>query len=78
MIQLSDKDTGALIGTISAEELQFMIDQLEEENPADQDYWLNRETLEIFKEQGADAHLLALLETAMGGRDEMEIVWSEV
>ncbi len=78
MIQLSDKDTGALIGTISAEELQFMIDQLEEESQTDQDYWLNRETLEIFKEQGADAHLLALLETAMGGRDEMEIVWSEV
>lgn len=78
MIQLSDKDTGAVIGTISAEELQFMIDQLEEESQTDQDYWLNRETLEIFKEQGADAHLLALLESAMGERDEMEIAWAEV
>ena len=77
MIQLSDKDTGAVIGLISAEELQFLIDQLEEENQTDQDYWLNRETLGLFKEQGAEEHLLALLESAMGGRDEMEIVWSE-
>ncbi len=78
MIQLSDKETGVVIGTISEEELQFMIDQLEEESQADQDYWLNRETLDIFKEQGGDAHLIALLENAMGERDEMEIVWSEV
>jgi hypothetical protein len=78
MIQLSDKETGAVIGTISAAELQFMIDQLEEENPTDRDYWLNRDTLDIFKEQGADAHLLGLLETALGGREAMEIVWAEV
>lgn len=75
MIQLSDKETGAVIGSISDEELQFLIDQLEEESGTDQDYWLNRETLDIFKEQGADAHLVALLENAMGERDEMEIVW---
>ena len=78
MIHLSDKDTGAVIGTVSAEELQFMIDQLEEENLADQDYWLNRDTLDIFKEQGADAHLLGLLETAMGEQEEMKIAWAEV
>jgi len=78
MIQLSDKDSGAVIGTISPEELQFMIDQLEEESPTDKDYWLNRDTLDSFKEQGADAHLLSLLETAIGERDELEIVWSEV
>jgi hypothetical protein len=78
MIQLSDKDTGTIIGTISAEELQFMIDQLEEESETDRDYWLNRATLDIFKEQGADAHLLGLLESAMAGRDDMEIVWAEV
>ncbi len=78
MIQLSDKETGAVIGSISEQELQFLIDQLEEENQTDQDYWLNRETLDIFKEQGGDAYLIALLENAMGERDEMEIVWSEV
>ncbi|MFM8333538.1 MAG: hypothetical protein ACKN9T_17815 [Candidatus Methylumidiphilus sp.] len=78
MIQLSDKATGTVIGTISAEQLQFLIDQLEEENAADQDYWLNRATLDIFQEQGADAHLLGLLASAMGEREELEIVWAEV
>lgn len=78
MIQLSNKETGAVIGTISPEELQFLLDQLEEENPTDQDYWLNRASLDIFKEEGADSHLLGLLETAMGERDELEIVWSEI
>ena len=78
MIQLSDKATGAVIGSISEEERQFLIDQLEEENAADQDYWLNRATLDILREQGADAHLLDLLENAFGERDELEIVWSEV
>lgn len=44
-------DTGAVIGTISAEELQFLLDQLEEESETDLDYWLNRATLGSF--QGA-------------------------
>ncbi len=78
MIQLSNKTTGTVIGTISQDELQFLIDQLEEENSTDQDYWLNRATLDTFREEGADGHLLGLLEAAMGNGEELEIVWSEV
>jgi len=75
VIMLSDKDTGAYIGNITSDQLQFLIDQLEEETDDDRDYWLNRDMLEVFRQAGADPALVDLLEGAMGERDEMEIVW---
>jgi hypothetical protein len=73
MIQLRDKDKGTQIGFITEKQLQFLVDQLEEEHEGDKDYWLNRDTLEILKESGADQQLISLLENALGERDEMEI-----
>lgn len=75
MITLKNKDTQQVIGTLAPEQLQFLIDRLEEESPTDHDYWLNRDELEILKEEGADAALIALLEQAMGSNDEVEIEW---
>ncbi len=76
MINLRDKDTGAHIGSISPEQLQFMMDQLVEESDEDKNYWLNRATLDMFVSNGADPALVELLRTAMGERDEMEVEWS--
>jgi len=76
MIQLKDQDTGAVVGEITEGQLQFLVDQLEEEDAKDKDYWLNRDALELLGENGADPELLTLLRTAMGSRDEMTIVWS--
>ncbi|MBO2585191.1 hypothetical protein [Shewanella algae] len=75
MIKLSNKETGAFIGHISEQQLQYLIDNLVEEHDADQDYWLNRTQIETFKASGADAELVNLLETAMGEADELEILW---
>lgn len=76
MIQLQDKDTGAPIGTISEEQLQYLVDQLEEESRDDQDYYINTTTLDLFEERGADKALVSLLRSALKGRTEMEIRWS--
>ena len=76
MIQLHDKDTGTWIGTITEENLQFLIDQLEEESSKDQDYYINETTLDFFEEGGADKDLVALLRGALNGRTEMEVRWS--
>ena len=76
MIEVRDKKSGVPIGSISEEQLRFLIDQLEEETTADQDYYINRETLEMFAEHGADDDLLNLLRGALGDRDDMEIEWS--
>jgi hypothetical protein len=75
MIQLFDKETGASIGRITEAQLQFLVDHLEEESPSDQEYYLDQPTLEAFEEAGVDAELLALLRTALGDREAMEIRW---
>jgi len=77
MIKLTDKETGAPVGEITEEQLQFLIDQLVEETETDQDYYFNRDQLTVFEEQGADVELVNLLKSAMGDRPDMEIVWSK-
>ena len=75
MIQLLDKESGDVLGTITEDDLQFLIDNLEEESEDDTDYFLNRSTIEIFKEKGTNKTLIKLLENALGDRDGMEIEW---
>jgi len=75
MIELRDKDTGRSIGSITEDQLQFLIDQLEEESSHDTDYYLNSATLDMFADNGIDPQLLALLRGALGNREEMEIQW---
>ena len=76
MPKLYDKDTDAWLGTITEEQLQFLIDQLEEESSEDQGYCINEATLEIFEGAGADPALVTMLRTALDGREEMKIRWS--
>jgi hypothetical protein len=76
MINLREKGTDKLLGQISEEQLQYLIDHLEEEWLEDQDYAITPLLLQVFDEQGADPVLVSLLRDALSGRDEMEIVWS--
>jgi hypothetical protein len=76
MIQLHEKETGVFVGTITEAQLQFLIDQLEEESTEDRDYYINQATLDLFEQRGADADLLALLRQALGTREDIEIEWS--
>jgi processive 1,2-diacylglycerol beta-glucosyltransferase len=75
-IRVFNNDTGESLGTLTDEQLQFLIDQLEEEFPEDQDYWLNPSTLSLLEKAGADAELLALLRRALGDGEGVEIRWS--
>jgi hypothetical protein len=77
VIILTDKATGATIGTISKEQLEFLRGELVAETDEDQDYWINRDTLDLFREHGADAMLVAMIEQGMAGREDIEIVWAE-
>ena len=76
MIRLYDNDTNAILGTVTEEELQFLIDQLEEENEEDKDYYINKATLDLLEKNGADTAFLEMLKRAMGDREEMEIRWA--
>jgi len=75
MPKLYDATTGAELGQITDGQLEFWQDQLEEESPEDQDYYLNQETLDCFAEQGADAALIDLLRAALAGREGIDIRW---
>jgi processive 1,2-diacylglycerol beta-glucosyltransferase len=76
MIQLRNKNTGALLGAITEEQLQFLVDQLEEEFEEDKDYYLNRATITLLEEKGADPALLEMLDKALGDKPDMDIIWS--
>lgn len=78
MISLRDKDTGAELGTISEEQLRFLVDQLEEEYDEDRDYYINSTMLDVLEQNGADIQLLDILRKAIGDRDGVEIQWSIV
>jgi hypothetical protein len=75
MPRLTRLDTGDEIGTINDAQLKFLVEQLEEEHDDDKDYFLDRDTLELLSDNGADPDLLALLEKGMGDDDEMHIAW---
>ena len=75
MPRLVRLDTGDEIGTIDDKQLAFLVEQLEEEHDDDKDYFIDRDTLELLSDNGADPELLALLEKALGDDDSMDIGW---
>ncbi len=75
MPRLTRLDTGEEIGTISEDHLKFLSAQLEEDHEDDKDYFIDRETLELLSDNGADPELLAILEKGLGRDDEMDITW---
>ncbi|MGI9571482.1 MAG: galactosyldiacylglycerol synthase [Desulfobulbia bacterium] len=77
MIKLHDKKTQELIGEINENQLQFLIDELVEEDSADQDYYINRDQLDQFEKKGGDETLIQMLRDALGTRDDMDIIWTK-
>jgi processive 1,2-diacylglycerol beta-glucosyltransferase len=76
MIQLREKATGKPIGTISEDQLQYLVDQLEEEWLEDRDYAITPLLVTYFESQGEEPELASLLREALAGREEIEVVWS--
>ena len=75
MIELREKGTSTVIGTITEDQLQALSSEMEAESSTDRDYYLNRETLDMLEDDGVDPTLVSMLRAAMGGRDELEIEW---
>ena len=68
-------DTGDEIGKATDAQVKFLVEQLEEENDDDTEYFIDRETLELLSDNGADPELLVILEKGLGDDDEMDIAW---
>lgn len=75
MPRLTRLDTGDDIGNISDAQLKFLVEQLEEEHEEDDDYFVDRNTIEVMSDNGGDPELIAMLEKAIGDDDQMGIAW---
>jgi len=77
MITLYNEETGATLGEITEEQLEFLEEELVEEGEEDPDYFIDLDTVDMLAQRGADPALLALLRQAIGQGDGIEITWSE-
>ena len=75
MIDVYDNDTNELIGSITEADLKVLQDHLEEESLDDQDYYIDRATIDVIGDGQATEHLMNLLRTALGATDGIDIRW---
>ena len=75
-IRLSEKDTGRTLGSISEADLQMLVDYMEEESSKDQDYYVEHTSIDALEGLGASAGFIALLRTAVGESDGVDVVWA--
>ena len=75
MIKVFNKETNEFLGRISEGDIQFLADHLEEESVHDTDYYIRKETLEQFSQQGASPKLMEVLRGGLRSGDAIEIRW---
>ena len=75
MIDVYDNATNVLIGSITEGDLKVLVDALEEESAEDQDYYVDRATIDMLGDGRATGHLMTLLRKALGTSDGVEIRW---
>ena len=80
LIQLYREHPGTyereILGTITENQLDFLMENLEEEFEEDEEYFLNADTVDYLRDQGADGVLLAMLENALAGtQDGVDILY---
>jgi processive 1,2-diacylglycerol beta-glucosyltransferase len=63
------------VGELSEDQLDFLVDNLEEEWPEDRDYFINRAMLDMLRQRGADEGLIRMLTAALANREEVDILW---
>jgi hypothetical protein len=76
VIDVYNKATNALIGSITEADLQVLVDALEEEASDDQDYYIDAATIDVIGDGRATEHLLQLLRTALGESEGVDIRWN--
>ena len=77
MYTLRDRDTGDLIGAVSADQLQFLEEFLEVDGASDDhEYVITADLIDMLEEEGAGTYLLRMLRDALDDRDGMAVEWT--
>ena len=75
-IRLSEKDSGRTLGNISEADFQILVDYMEEESSKDQDYYVEHTAIDALESLGASTDFVALLRTALGESEGVDVVWA--
>ena len=75
MIDIFNCETDELIGQITEADLQVLVDHLEEESSEDQDYFIDKATIDVIGDGQATEHLLKVLREALGAAESVDIRW---
>jgi hypothetical protein len=78
VIQLRDKATDNVIGSVDDRDFEFLVDQLEEESLEDRDYFIDAATIDMLEADGAPATLTAVLRRALGTAEGIDVRWVRV
>ncbi len=73
MAMLYDSSSNIALGEISDESLRFLVEHLEEEGVEDRDFYINKPTVEMLADEGAPQDLLAVLNTTLANRPDIDI-----
>ncbi|RKU06298.1 galactosyldiacylglycerol synthase [Candidatus Poribacteria bacterium] len=71
--RLIDIEHDEEIGVVTEDQVQFLIDNLEEEGFEDQDYYIDSESLSFLAENGCDEELLSMLADALEDRVNIDV-----
>jgi len=77
MPRLLLKDGNRYLGSISDADVKVLVDELEEEDIADTDYFINGDTVDILEASGASKALVDMLLAAIGDSDGVDIRWEK-
>jgi len=76
VIDVYNKATDELLGSITEADLQVLVDALEEESSEDQDYYIDAATIDVIGDGRATEHLLKILRKALGEAEGVDIRWA--
>jgi hypothetical protein len=75
MIDLFNASTNELLGSITDADLKVLVDTLEEESLQDQDYYIDRATIDLIADGRATEHLVGVLRRALADADGVDVRW---
>jgi hypothetical protein len=77
MPRLFLKDGDRLLGAITDADVKLLVDELEETELADDDYFIDGPTVDILEAAGASSGLVSVLRAAIGNSDGVDVRWEQ-
>ena len=74
-VDITDAETGAPLGRLTAAQFDSLAAHLERESARDDDYFIDQATMAMLEEKPVDAAAMGLLRQALAGRSDITIRW---